>query len=167
MDFDLNPNQMRELHDALTATITADDFADAPGAYWPKENDERYVDWSDFEHEHGFSLEAGDGHPHGEPHPAPQATAGTARPARRLNLMIERRDGGGWALPDGHIEPGAKTAADPAGPGADRRSRAGRHSHRPAGRVNRSSRSSGVTATFAGVESVGSGREIGTEGAGG
>ncbi|MGC5329195.1 hypothetical protein [Micromonospora sp. DT62] len=61
MDFDLNPTQMRELHDALTATITADDFADAPGAYRPKENDERYIAWSDFEYEHGFSPEAGGG----------------------------------------------------------------------------------------------------------
>jgi hypothetical protein len=61
VSFDLNPTQMRELHDALTATITADDFADAPGAYWPQENDEQYIDWSDFEYERGFSLEAGDG----------------------------------------------------------------------------------------------------------
>ncbi|MFI8802809.1 hypothetical protein [Micromonospora chalcea] len=61
VSFDLNPTQMRELHDALTATITADDFADAPGAYWPQENDERYIDWSVFEYERGFSLEAGDG----------------------------------------------------------------------------------------------------------
>ncbi|WP_047892794.1 hypothetical protein [Micromonospora sp. RV43] len=61
VSFDLNPTQMRELHEALTATITADDFADAPGAYWPQENDERYIDWSDFEYERGFSLEAGDG----------------------------------------------------------------------------------------------------------
>ncbi|GAB3189621.1 hypothetical protein FHX75_111258 [Micromonospora palomenae] len=61
VDFDLNPTQMRELHDALTVTITADDVADAPGAYWPQENDERYIDWSDYEYERGFSLEAGDG----------------------------------------------------------------------------------------------------------
>ncbi|WP_446215328.1 hypothetical protein [Micromonospora sp. IBHARD004] len=61
VNFDLNPNQMRELHDALSATITADDFTEAPNAYWPGENDHRYIDWSDYEYERGFSLEAGDG----------------------------------------------------------------------------------------------------------
>ncbi|MFG1840168.1 hypothetical protein ACGFH8_17155 [Micromonospora sp. NPDC049175] len=30
-------------------------------AYWPAENDDRYIDWSDFEYERGFDLEIGDG----------------------------------------------------------------------------------------------------------
>ncbi|MFY1599827.1 hypothetical protein [Micromonospora sp. WMMD737] len=58
---DLSPTQLRELCEALTATITTDDFADTPNAYWPWENDHRYIDWSDFEYERGFHLEIGDG----------------------------------------------------------------------------------------------------------
>ncbi|QKW17604.1 hypothetical protein [Verrucosispora sp. NA02020] len=61
VSLDLNPTQLRELHDALTATITADDFAEAPGGYWPEENSTRYIDWSDFEYERGFLLGIGDG----------------------------------------------------------------------------------------------------------
>jgi hypothetical protein len=61
VNLDLNPTQMRELHDALSATIAAEDFTEAPNAYWPKENDPRYIDWSDFEYERGFQLEIGDG----------------------------------------------------------------------------------------------------------
>ncbi|MFF0182621.1 hypothetical protein ACFYPF_26380 [Micromonospora sp. NPDC005223] len=61
VQLDLNPTQLHELVDALTATITADDFAEAPGAYWPGENDDRYIDWSVFEYERGFDVEMGDG----------------------------------------------------------------------------------------------------------
>ncbi|MGN9811413.1 hypothetical protein ACTMSW_18910 [Micromonospora sp. BQ11] len=56
VQFDHNLKQLRELREALTVTITADDFADLPGAYWPWENDDRYIDWSDFEYEGGFDL---------------------------------------------------------------------------------------------------------------
>ncbi|WP_089156023.1 hypothetical protein [Micromonospora sp. NBS 11-29] len=35
VQLDLTGTQLRELVDALTATITADDFAEAPDAYWP------------------------------------------------------------------------------------------------------------------------------------
>ncbi|MGC4856974.1 hypothetical protein ACLQ24_27280 [Micromonospora sp. DT4] len=57
----LNPMQLRELVDALSATITADDINEASGAYWPAGNDDRYIDWSDYEYERGFDLEIGDG----------------------------------------------------------------------------------------------------------
>ncbi|MFI9531416.1 hypothetical protein [Micromonospora rosaria] len=61
VDLDLNPTQLRELHDALTATLTADDLDEAFNAYTPWENDDRYIDWSVFEYETGFQLEIGDG----------------------------------------------------------------------------------------------------------
>jgi hypothetical protein len=61
VNLDLNPTQMRELHDALSVTIAAEDFIETPNAYWLRANDGRYIDWSDFEYERGFQLEVGDG----------------------------------------------------------------------------------------------------------
>ncbi|MFI6134029.1 hypothetical protein [Micromonospora sp. NPDC051141] len=58
---DLNPVQMRELCEALTETLNADDVDDTPNAYWPAANDPRYIDWSDYEHERGMLLQVGDG----------------------------------------------------------------------------------------------------------
>ncbi|WP_442931002.1 NUDIX domain-containing protein [Micromonospora sp. NBC_00389] len=44
----------------------------------------------------------------------------------RWIVMIERRDGGGWALPGGHIEPG-ETVADAAARALTEETGAGRH----------------------------------------
>ncbi|MFI5837741.1 hypothetical protein ACIA5A_29090 [Micromonospora sp. NPDC051300] len=58
---DLTGVQVRELCEALTETLNADDVDDTPNAYWPAANDPRYIDWSDYEHERGVLLQVGDG----------------------------------------------------------------------------------------------------------